>query len=452
MKLFTKNFLYTVSIIFLVATLLLGTLYIVMPRYYLYTKEKEATKEFSDVVKSIKDKSIEDIQSTLAYSQRSRDGLNISVFSDKEKQTIYPTIDVSRIDLEINLSEPIQTTTNKVMKESIVDANKKALTVYGEYSIQPISEARQVLIKLYPLLLVTSLVLGGIAAFFYSRYSTKRILKMLETTTNMMSLNPDVACDMSGKDEITQLATNINRLYDTHLRTISALKKEVDKVEQVEKSKSEFMRMASHELKTPLAGMMGIVEGMIYNVGKFQDHDTYLKMCRELLINQSNLVQNILSISSLDNIKQLEDNVETISLKEIVNEQLESYLLLSELGNYQVTKEFSGNSNVLGNRLMIERVISNILSNAFRYSTIQTTIQVILEDNVFCVKNLCSNIELDNPMQLFEPFYRSDYSRNKQDGGSGLGLFIVKQLADKNNWKVDITIDEQQLFVVTVVF
>ena len=55
-------------------------------------------------------------------------------------------------------------------------------------------------------------------------------------------------------------------------------------------------------------------------------------------------------------------------------------------------------------------------------------------------------------MRLFEPFYRSDYSRNKQDGGSGLGLFIVKQLADKNNWKVDITIDEQQLFVVTVVF
>lgn len=125
MKLFTKNFLYTVSIIFIVATLLLGTLYIVMPRYYLYTKEKEATKEFSDVVKSIKDKSIEDIQSTLAYSQRSRDGLQISVFSEKETQTIYPTIDVSRIDLEINLSEPIQTTTNKVMKESIVDANQK---------------------------------------------------------------------------------------------------------------------------------------------------------------------------------------------------------------------------------------------------------------------------------------------------------------------------------------
>ena len=451
MKLFTKNFLYTIGIIFLVTTMLLGILYITMPKYYLHTKEQDMTKKFNQIINKLDGESIASIQGELEKHQRSRDGLVISVQSEEEK-VIYPVIEEDNSSIEIILTESLQPFKNKVLKGELLDSQKQKLIIYGSYSIQPVTEAREILIKLYPFLLVISLILGGTTAFFYSKFSTKRILKMMEKTSEMKHLQPGVACDISGKDEMTQLATNINTLYETHLRTITALKKEVEKVEAIEKSKSEFMRMASHELKTPLAGMMGIIEGMRYNVGKFKDHDTYLKICQDLLIEQSDLVQNILSISSLDNLDRLEQKIEEVSLSEIIESQLESYLLLSELGDFQMTKELSDDALILGNRIVIERVVSNLLSNACRYSLPNSTIHVELKDNIFTIKNKCSDLGLEDPVLLFEPFYRSDYSRNKKDGGSGLGLFIVKQIVDKNNWSIELTIPNKNIFMVTVDF
>ncbi len=94
----------------------------------------------------------------------------------------------------------------------------------------------------------------------------------------MQSLESGISCAVAGTDEITILAQDINSLYSKLLSSIDELRTENERAMAREKEKSDFLRITSHELKTPIASMLGLVEGMIYNVGPFKDHDTYLKM------------------------------------------------------------------------------------------------------------------------------------------------------------------------------
>lgn len=68
------------------------------------------------------------------------------------------------------------------------------------------------------------------------------------------------------------------------------------------------------------------------------------------------------------------------------------------------------------------------------------------------VENDCDEIQIDSIHLLFEPFYRFDSSRNKESGGTGLGLYIVKQIVDKNDWDIELDIAKRNRFVVKIQF
>ncbi|MGX4686977.1 ATP-binding protein [Vagococcus sp. JNUCC 83] len=455
MKLFTKNFLYTMTIIFTVTTLILLILYFLMPKYYLYSQEIDAQEKIDKIVSILNGQTSEDIEKALLKSQSENTNLMLNVTNKSTGEVIYPNYFTNRGDENVMYLEIDSLFINEVsdvFTRNITNKKGEQLLLTAQYSLQHISDASAILIKLYPLLLVVALILGGIAAFFYSKYSTKRVLSLMDTTTNMRSLNPTIRCDITGNDEISQLSNNINRLYDTHLQTISMLKKEVKKVEETEQSKSNFMRMASHELKTPLAGMTGIVDGMLYNVGKFKDRDKYLKVCQTLLKEQSDLIQNILSVTSLDSLSNLQNVSEEVSIKSIVEDQLETYLLLGDFGEYTISKQLKEDTVIMSNPLMVERVVSNLLSNAFRYTPHGKRVYIELQGNVLTIENNCQPLKNESIDQLYEPFYRSDYSRDKNSGGSGLGLYIVKQIVDKNAWEVEINTTVSGNFIASVKF
>ena len=83
-----------------------------------------------------------------------------------------------------------------------------------------------------------------------------------------------------------------------------------------------------------------------------------------------------------------------------------------------------------GNGQLIEKVFSNVLSNAVTYSPMGAAVTVSLQDGVFSVENTGVHIDEEDLAQLFTPFYRIDKSRNRNSGGSGLGLYIVKTILD----------------------
>ena len=83
-----------------------------------------------------------------------------------------------------------------------------------------------------------------------------------------------------------------------------------------------------------------------------------------------------------------------------------------------------------GDGRLLEKVFSNVLSNAVVYSPVGATVIVSLQDGVFSVENTGIHIANEDLKQIFTPFYRVDKSRNRNSGGSGLGLYITKTILD----------------------
>src|SRR5699024_2392605 len=146
------------------------------------------------------------------------------------------------------------TLTPQIIIENKVFTNKKHIS-YNLYVItntQPVDEAKQVALRLLPYSITISFVISFIAAYIYSKIITKPIKNILRVTKEMEKLKKNSYCIVESKDEIGMIAENINELYDTLWNTIDSLEQKVEDISKVEKEKVEFLRDASHELKTPL--------------------------------------------------------------------------------------------------------------------------------------------------------------------------------------------------------
>ena len=429
-----KHFLLTGTIIFIVVTMVLATLYFVMPVYYDQVKHREAKSEFSQIAQQVQGKPSDDIGKLLSDYNRKNTRVWFSILDAKGK-LIYPRIDLANEKGEFQLtilpSDMSLNNQTKSMSKKIKTAEGTTLTLRGEYSLQPISDANYVLLSLYPYILFFSLALGGVAAFLYSRFATKRIKEISESTRKMATLSPDVICPVKGHDEISNLAQDINTLYQNLLMSIEALRLENEKVAESEREKAEFLRMTSHELKTPITSMMGIVDGMIYGVGDFKDKDKYLHKCREILEEQSRLVQSILAISKIE--MRIEAEEEEFSLKQLLEENLNTYKMLADMKGYKFIVHLE-ELYVQGNKMYLLKAIKNLLDNAFHYALAGGEILLIVEHGRFIIENDAEHVLDEQQIQkIFQPFYRPDYSRNRKDGGTGLGLFIVQQILEKHN-------------------
>ena len=142
-------------------------------------------------------------------------------------------------------------------------------------------------------------ILSLLCAFFFSRAITKPIKNMLLVTQQMATLEKNAACSIQSGDEIGILSRSINELYQKLLFTIEHLREEKDKVSEVERQKVDFLRAASHELKTPVTALNATLENMIMEVGKYKDYNTYLPLCKEQTEQIGKMVTEILDASKL---------------------------------------------------------------------------------------------------------------------------------------------------------
>ncbi|MCW0997300.1 sensor histidine kinase [Streptococcus anginosus] len=451
MRIAKKHFLLTGTIIFIVVTTVLASLYFAMPVYYEQVKQREANSEFRQIAQQVQGKPSNGIGKLLSDYNRKNTRVWFSLFDSKGK-VIYPNLDLTtgkgELQLTILPSDMSLNEQSKSIRKKIKTAEGTTLTLQGEYSLQPISDASYVLLNLYPYILFFSLALGGVAAFLYSRFATKRITDISESTRKMATLSPDVACPVKGRDEISTLAQDINSLYNNLLTSIEALRLENEKVAESEREKAEFLRMTSHELKTPITSMMGIVDGMIYGVGDFKDKDKYLQKCREILEEQSKLVQSILAISKIE--MRIEAEEEDFSLKQLLEENLSTYKMLADMKGYKFTVSLE-ELQIHGNKTYLLKAIKNLLDNAFHYGLSGGEILLTIQNGQLMIENDAEHV-LDGQQiqQIFQPFYRPDYSRNRKDGGTGLGLFIVQQILENHRlrYRFEVVDDKRMRFTI----
>ena len=141
-----------------------------------------------------------------------------------------------------------------------------------------------------------------------------------------MKLDHGANCPIHTKDEIGTLAQNVNDLYSNLLSTIEHLEREKDAVRDMERAKVDFLRTASHELKTPVTALSATLENMILGVGKYQDCTTYLPECKEMAEQLSGMIHEILETSKLNLTAEAPKQVD---VSELLAELCEPYQLIA---------------------------------------------------------------------------------------------------------------------------
>ena len=463
LKLFSKTYIFTVGLISLIIFTSNILIYLAVPRVYLSNKEKEADIIISELTQKINEETSEksfelakgfaqkyniQVFITLGEEQRSFQGVeNVDIYIDKDvikdKSLILPDLTGEGIiksseEEEVDsINEGIFSQYINVNNSSIIKSRdfKTINDVKGNIQIvtnlESFTETRDIILKILPYSMIVSLIVALIASYIYAKKITTPIKEICNVTKEMEKLNKRAFCNVESEDEIGILAYNINSLYENLLNTIISLEEEIKNVSESEKIKVDFLRSASHELKTPLMSMYIMIENMLYDIGKYKNHYIYLEKCKDIVSELSKMVQEILDTSKLNIINNKNESV--LDLGSLVQKNIEPYKLIAKSKKINIKMNLKESFNIKVDEKLFTKAISNIISNAVNYTDEGKEIRIYIKDKKLIIENDCKPISEEHLAHIFEAFYRVDFDRNKSSGGNGLGLYIVQQILKMYN-------------------
>lgn len=302
--------------------------------------------------------------------------------------------------------------------------------------------------RAWPVLCAVMISVSAVVAFFYTGYMTRPIREISRLSMRMAALDFSGLCPVNRTDEIGVLSQSLNDLSKRLAEALSDLRKanqrlqaDIDMERQLERQRAAFFSAASHELKTPITIIRGQLEGMLYQVGRYKDRETYLAQSLEVTGRLENMVQELLALSRLD-APGFAFTPEAVCLNTLVHDRLAAYADLFTQRELTVEERQSPAVYVSGDARLLQKVVDNLVENAAAYSPAGERIVVELRQADgkarLTVENTGAHLPEEEIPRLFEAFYRVDPSRNRQTGGTGLGLYIVKTILDLHGAEIRI--------------
>lgn len=299
-----------------------------------------------------------------------------------------------------------------------------------------------------PLLGIVVLFASMISAFFYSWYITAPIKKVSKLSKQMADMDFSGFCSVGRTDEIGVLCDSLHSLsrkLETALSELQEanqkLQADIDLERQLERQRAEFFAAASHELKTPITIIKGQLQGMLYQVGRYKDRETYLAGSLEVAGTLEKMVQELLTISRLDT-PGYACKKSILNLSSLICDRLTALEDLFVQNDMTVERLISPDIYILGDLQLLQKVLDNLFGNAAAYSENGNRVIVKLWKETkkvnFTIENTGAHISDEQIPKLFEAFYRAEQSRNRRTGGTGLGLYIVKTILDLHDAKIEI--------------
>lgn len=410
LKIFPKMFLQIFSNLSIIVLLIHISIYLIFPRTYLDTRKADINKTANEISHNLEGKEINEIERTIdLYSKNS----DIKVFVSQENK-----------DNEVKVTNNLNVNLNSLNNSLIIEERRITLNDGHQLYLKFIStadmlqDAKDLSLGFLPYSLSISLLLSAIVSLIYSKSIKNNIDEIKNVTDQMMQLDKNVSLVHNSDDEVGDLKKQINELYFTLLKSIDDLELKNKEILELEKLKYEFLKAASHELKTPLASLKIILENMMYNVGKYKERDVYLGQCVDIVDDLSKNISQILSIYSIDHLKNDEEDV---IIKDVLKEVLNKYELLAYQKNIVINNKVGLEHLYIG-RNAFSVILSNLISNAIKYNCDYGRIDIGIKENCFYIENTCQ----ENYMEL------------KKDTSHGLGLYIVGNLL--NNYQIDYQI------------
>ena len=410
--LFTKIFIYTFSIFSVLVICLHLAIYFLFPSTYLSHRQETIGQKATAIAQSLDGKDRKNIEQVLdLYSQTSdiKGAVKGEMTEDKLEVKDNLPLDTDR-----------QTTSLFIEEREVKTQDGSTMTLQFLASMDLQKEAEQISLQFLPYTLLASFLISLLVAYIYARTIVAPILEIKRVTRRMMDLDGQVRLRVDSKDEIGNLKEQINSLYQHLLTVIADLHDKNEAILQLEKMKVEFLRGASHELKTPLASLKILIENMKENIGRYKDRDHYLGVALGIVDDLSHHVLQILSLSS---VQELRDEKEEVDLLQMTQSLVKDYALLAKERELQVDISLTRQQAYI-NPSVMKLILSNLISNAIKHSTPGGLVRIGEREGELYIENSCSPEEQEKLAQSFSE------NASRKAKGSGMGIFVVKSLLE----------------------
>lgn len=266
---------------------------------------------------------------------------------------------------------------------------------------------------------------------FVSKYITKPINVIIDTTKKISNGDLSKRVEISSKDEMGVLAQNFNSMTDTIENTVEELK-------NVNSEKQIFIDNFSHEIKTPLTSIIGyssLLRTTKYNEKTFSE-------CLDMVYKEGRRLENLsFNLMKLVNLRNDDFDMKKENLKNILNYVVEITEPKIKAKNINLHVKFK-DAYVIVEKQLIIMLITNFLDNAIKACEENGNIYLRIttnEDNIILeIKDDGIGIPKEHLHKVKEPFYMVDKSRSRKDNGAGLGLSICHKIMEVHKAKFDI--------------
>ena len=321
--------------------------------------------------------------------------------------------------------------------------------LYIRIPINSIQESVKISNNFLYLMAGVAILIAAVIVSYVSRKFTDPILELNAIAKKMANL------DFSHKyrttdadDEINNLGKSINLMSEKLEKTIKQLRntnieleKDIEEKSKLDEMRKSFISDVSHELKTPIALIQGYSEGLLENVNSDEESR---KFYAEVILDETNkmdkLVKQLLELMKLEYGKR-EFNDTKFNIVELEKEVVRKSKVMLEEKQAKVELNTPDEINVLADDFYIEQVVTNYMTNAIKHveevngeKIIRIENDVDIDKNKVRVKvfNTGKQIPEEHLNRIWKRFYKIDASRNRKDGGTGIGLAFVK--AVMNNY------------------
>ncbi len=425
LKIFPKMFLQIFTALALTVLFIHFMVFLIFPKTYLEDRKQEINKKANEISKTLTNKDIGYVTQSLDFYSNNNDikayvknknndnELKIKEIIDFDKKSENNSLIIEERDITINTGE-------KISLQFVSTADMK-------------KDAKNLSLRFLPFSLLISMFFSAIISLIYAKLINNNIQEIKHITDKMMNRDKNVLLEVDSTNEIGQLKVQINDLYTTLLHSIDDLESKNEEIIKLEKLKYDFFRGASHELKTPVASLKIILENMKYNIGKYKNRDLYIDESLKIIDGLSHSISQILTLSSIENLKNDEENVTILPiLNDIINKQE----VIANQKHITIDNQITDEKILIG-KSALKIILSNVIGNAVKYTDEYGTITIKSDGKWFEVINTCEKASELDTTKVFDV----NCDLNKENS-NGLGLYIVGNLL--NNYKIYAIIETQE--------
>ncbi|HBI85276.1 MAG TPA: hypothetical protein DDX71_03165 [Ruminococcus sp.] len=431
---FAKTFTISLLMLFIITMTAYLLLYLLLPVFYRRFKISEYEEKAAGVIRSLSqaDSDGSDIEILTDFAQR--DAADVTVYNadgsiyfritEKLGVSILHGNSQQQPDgksvFQMEIDESGSGNAARMESEYPYSANGIDRTLVLDIPLQPLDEAKSVIINIYPFAGLLCIVFSFLLAILFSRNVVDPIRHIQHTVREMAQLSPDAQIPVRTGDEIAQMSRDINSMYEELRSTIIDLEAKIKAYTSSENQKIAFLRNVSHELKTPLASANALIEGIVYGISPYcDDKEKYLNECRDFLQKAITLTKESLSLSPV-----YKESPQTTALKSLVETEFRPYKVILKSRQIRYCVDIPPQVTITTSLNLFSKAISNVLSNAANYTDNGGTVRIRYRMNRLCIENTCTPLSPEELKRVMKPMHSG---QNSTQYSNGLGLFIVEQ-------------------------